>query len=297
MRPPTNGASRSIPAKRRADDHLSRGPAKRSTVEAQEEAWVAEEGRFALQQAKKRAALRVKGGRASAIDWLAVTLRVIDPETHPFDDEIADDELDMIDPQGVLEGLDNKQLEELENDIDTKFIPLETNKDNLDFWNTIKLICKDRLDRSKGGQRGARGAQAVSTDVDRLLGPKSYEQLEVLEKQIRTKLKSNEPIDVDYWDDLLRNLLTYKAKAKLQKVSDAIVSSRMKKVRMQQAEEAAAVQEKLKGVLAGTITPSSNALSIPGLDPEPLLRLTQEDKTLESIDETDFLMKIVSRPH
>src|ERR1700753_980482 len=159
MRSSANPTTAVVPAKRRAEGPTRDDTAKRSTVEAQEKAWGAEEGRFALQQAKKRAALRVKGGRASPIDWLAVALRVIDPERNPLDDEIDDAELEMVDPQGVLEGLDDTQLAELEHDIDKKFIPLETNRNNQEYWNTIKLICKDRRERSSGVQRRARGAQ------------------------------------------------------------------------------------------------------------------------------------------
>jgi hypothetical protein len=293
LRSPAKTPLAVIPAKRRAEGPNRDDTAKRSTVEAQEKAWVAEEGRFALQQAKKRAALRVKGGRATPIDWLAVALRVIDPERNPLDDEIDDTELEMVDPQGLLEGLDDAQLAELEHDIDKKFIPLETNKNNQDYWNTIKLICKDRRERSSGIQRRARGAQSVSTDVDRLLGPKSFEQLGALEKQVKGKLNSNEPVDLDYWEDLLRNILIYKAKASLRKVSEAIVSSRVQKAKNQQSEEAAALRDELMERLKDAFRPSSTSLSESGLDPEPFLKLRQEDKVLESIGEPEFLENIV----
>lgn len=86
-----------------------------------------------LKQAKKKAEIRVKEGRAKPIDWLTVTLRVIDPTRNPLDDEIADSELDVVDPDGVFEGLSQSQLQELEKDIDT-FVQLETNPQNRDFW-------------------------------------------------------------------------------------------------------------------------------------------------------------------
>lgn len=86
-----------------------------------------------LQQAKKKAEIRVKNGRARPIDWLAVTLRVIDPTRNLLDEEVEDSELDIVDPEGVLEGLDDSQLQDLERDIDT-YLTLETNKDNKEFW-------------------------------------------------------------------------------------------------------------------------------------------------------------------
>src|ERR1700716_4138317 len=39
-----------------------------------EREWVAQEDTFVLKQAKKKAEIRVKEGRAKPIDWLAVTL-------------------------------------------------------------------------------------------------------------------------------------------------------------------------------------------------------------------------------
>lgn len=95
--------------------------------------WVAQEDNFVLKQAKRKAEIRVKEGRPKPIDWLTVTLRVIDPTRDPLDDEIADADLDLIHPDGVFEGLSQAELLELEKDIDT-FLKLETNSKNQDFW-------------------------------------------------------------------------------------------------------------------------------------------------------------------
>ena len=102
----------------------------------------------------------------------------------------------------------------------------------------MKTISKDRRRQSQQGQPTARGVGAVAADLDKLLGPKSLLELEKLEKQIQTKLSSNEPIDTDYWEHLLNSLLTYMAKAKLRKVSKSIVQSRLDDLRKQQTAEA-----------------------------------------------------------
>src|SRR5689334_18300820 len=47
--------------------------------------WVSEEDSFVLKQAKKKAVIRVREGRAKPIDWLAVILRVIDPDRDLLD--------------------------------------------------------------------------------------------------------------------------------------------------------------------------------------------------------------------
>lgn len=101
----------------------------------QARAWVAQEDKFILSQSKKKAEIRVKEGRAKPIDYLAVNLRVIDEDrgNNPLDEDIPDEELDIVDPEGMLERLDLKELEELKADIET-YIGLETNRNNSEFW-------------------------------------------------------------------------------------------------------------------------------------------------------------------
>ncbi|KAF1846261.1 uncharacterized protein K460DRAFT_377516 [Cucurbitaria berberidis CBS 394.84] len=295
--PQRSAPNSTIPAKRSADTRAHDHPAKRST-NAAEEAWVADEDRFALQQAKKKAALRVKGGRAKPIDWLAVTLRFIDPtEKNMLDEEVEDHELDVVDPEGVLEGLDNAALSELEKEIES-YLTLETNRSNRDYWTSLKAICKDVRRKSKSSAAEARGTSSVSADIDQLLAPKSYEQLETLEVQVKKKLDSDEPIDYDYWEQLLRSLRVWKAKAKLRRVSQEIVKERLQALRRQQAEAAASVQGKLYEILK----PADDSSDVPPttvaydavLDPEPLLKLRAEDKSLPQIEENTFLDNVAN---
>lgn len=106
--------------------------------------WVDQEDTFVLKQAKKKAEIRVKEGRAKPIDWLAVNLRVIDVDNNnrnPLDDEIPDEELDVVDPEGLLDSLAEKDLVELQADIDT-YISLETNRVNNDFWRVRSPFCR-----------------------------------------------------------------------------------------------------------------------------------------------------------
>jgi hypothetical protein len=101
-----------------------------------EDEWVAGEDRFVLRQAKRRAILRVRGGRAQPVDWLAVVaLRAIDGEEDILlDENEGDGELDIVDPEGVFEGLGRKELEDLAGDIQS-YIARETAPANLEFWN------------------------------------------------------------------------------------------------------------------------------------------------------------------
>jgi len=253
--------------------------------------WVAQEDDFVLKQAKKKAEIRVKEGRAKPIDWLAVTLRVVDPTRNPLDDEIDETDLEFVDPETVFDGLSESQLSDLRKDIDT-YMNLETNPKNRDYWRTMQIICKDR--RKKLGALGPEGrvVSAVSSDIDKLLAPKSYDQLETLEKQIRNKLDSNEPIDTDYWQQLLDSLLVWKAKAKTRKVYRDVLDARLQKLRQENEQQAVAARQELA---ARQIPP---ALEAPNYskdsDPDPLLQISPKDKSLEVWDESTLLQKLTA---
>lgn len=109
-------------------------PSKRP-AEEQEAAWIADEDRFALQQAKKKAALRVKGGRAQPIDILAVALVAMEPErcVSGFEEETEGLEDLPIDPEAAFDGLTEDGLAELEKGIEGYEV-LESSRSNVDYW-------------------------------------------------------------------------------------------------------------------------------------------------------------------
>lgn len=281
-----------------------------SLEDEQTKKWVSEEDSFVLKQAKKKADIRVREGRAKPIDWLAVILRVIDPDRDLLDDDEEEVQHDVVDPEGVFEGLNDAQFDELDKEIQS-YLTLETNKKNQDYWKTMQIICNDRRQKLKPLGPEGRAVSSVSADVDKLLGPKTYEQLEALEKQIRTKLRSNEPIDVDYWEQLLRSLLVWKAKAKLKKVYQSVLNNRLDTLRKQQQEDAEVVKLRLQQLLGGPMQVVEEGADVssdvsevvrqqPAFpysshnDPEPLLKLHSEDKSSEVIDEAVFLEKVVA---
>jgi hypothetical protein len=171
----------------------------------------------------------------------------------------------------------------------------------------MKTICQDRQKHFQSAQSSARGVSSVAGNIDKLLAPKSLPELQKLEGQIRTKLSSNEPIDTDYWEHLLQSLLIYKARANLRKVTQSILESRLGGLRKQQAAEADALISRLQarlrvGLQAGGDNPTvaggdvanQSSSDRHSLDPEPLLRLRPEDKTIDSHTEEEFTQDLVS---
>ena len=288
--------------------------------------WVSKEDDFVLQQSKKKAHIRVREGRAKSIDWLAVTLGVIDPTRYPLEEDSNESDIDVVDPSAVFEGLDLPQLQDLGKDIET-YMALESNQSNCRYWKVrlvesdnkgvanisqaLKVICKDYQDKLAPVAALRNSASSVLADVDRLLSPKSLTELESLEIQISGKLRSNEPIDVEYWEQLLRNVAVYKSRAELDTVYKNIIKSRLNDLRHEQRAEAALVRDKLalltgisnskdprpNGITLTVDHSSENPPSIKysrNIDPEPLLKLRAEDKGLDTIDEKDFMEKLAS---
>jgi hypothetical protein len=111
--------------------------------------------------------------------------------------------------------------------------------------------------------------------------------------QVKKKLDSDEPIDYDYWEQLLRSLRVWKAKAKLRRVSQEIVTERLQALRRQQAEAATSVQGNIYEMLMAADDSREEALTTvtydAALDPQPLLKLRAEDKGLAQIEEKTFL--------
>lgn len=228
------------------------------STEEQERKFTAEEDKFVLKQSKKKADIRVREGRARPIDYLAFNLRYIDPDRDVLDDDEDDVRIDVPSPERILEGLKEKDLQELEADI-ASFNTLESSQRNRDYWKALLTLCKDSHQKLLGHDHEGRAVTTVSSEIDKILGPKTFEQLEGLETQIKNKLQSDDQIDTDYWEQLLKNLLVYKAKARLRKICDAIKESRLNELRKMDPAQADALESQ-----AGTgSAPMSTATDAP----------------------------------
>jgi len=126
-------------------------------AEAQEAAWVADEDRFFLQQSKKKAAVRVKAGRAQPIDMLAVALIVMEPDSHAggLEEEMEYLQSLSLDPEAVFEDLSESELQVLEKGVEG-FEALETSRANLEFWGVCPVLLarqnKANADRLPGNE-------------------------------------------------------------------------------------------------------------------------------------------------
>lgn len=212
--------------------------------------WLSKEGDFQLEQEKKRAAIRIKEKRAKAIDFLALNLKYVNPpaakEDEAEEDEATGLEIDLDEPYKIFDVcpsflthyksfsdspnrtlllnrpmnfmrtskiiLPSKRIQHtLISGLSVNLTFSETR--NSSFFQHMMVVCKDHLERVKDSDRiGFEGTAAVESEVTALLAGKSYDDLASLQRRIQDKLTSGEPIDTDYWENLLKKLLVWKAK-------------------------------------------------------------------------------------
>ncbi|RGP74893.1 hypothetical protein FLONG3_6005 [Fusarium longipes] len=214
------------------------------TQDEQSRQFVADEDKFVLKQSKKKADIRIREGRAKPIDYLAFNLRYIDTDRDVFDDDDADAEIDVPAPGDVIASLGSDQIAELDSAIASYHV-LETNATNREYWRALQTICADRKAKLDPHGHERRVVSSVSDDIDKILAPKTHDQLEALEKQIKAKLQSNEDIDTDYWEQLLKSLRVWKARAKLSQVYEEIKEIRLKQLKERDPAKAKALGQSI----------------------------------------------------
>lgn len=237
---------------------------------AQMAEWIAKEDDFQLEQSRRRAGIRMRENRAKAIDFLAINLRFADPNgttdrgslTGPGEEDVwgwedAGLEWDIDEPWLIFDNLTLEDTEELLHDI-KMYLSLEKAAVNIEFWECMLMVCQDRIrqqhlerDPTMNATQGRSSNLAVEADIARLLEGKTHDQLVALEENVKMKLSraNKEPIDVDYWEGLLRSLEVWKAKSKLHQLHLVVMKNRLEQLRERQRQQALKVQQELGGRL------------------------------------------------
>lgn len=164
--------------------------------------WEGKTRRFHLAQAKERALLRAREGRANALDF--ILLETVTSAIDPMDKAIpvyGDDLLILI------EALDFEKGQELISDLE-EHLELEDDQDCLNFIHAAIAVLHAAQEESSAN---ANGLKSVKEDVEGLLKGKTVSQLCVLEASVKGKLSGEGgPVDVSYWEGLLVELKWWK---------------------------------------------------------------------------------------
>lgn len=175
-------------------------------------------------------------------------------------------------------------------------LALEKNPKTLEFWRAMIVVAEDALSKMKENEARIQSggyALSVNQDIHRVLTGKTVSQLSVLQDQIMRKLKSNEPVDVEYWENLLKELVVYKAKARLNEMHQDILAARLEQLREKQREEALKVQEELERVLSmqETEVQGQGVGAGEGLESEPVDEEMMEAQDQAFVKPTEVISK------
>ena len=108
------------------------------------------------------------------------------------------------------------------------------------------IVCEDKLDDIRGIEgESSRIDPSVRAEMNAMLAVKTHDQLVQLQDQVRAKLQSGEPVDVEYWEGLLKSIIVWRAKSKLRALHSVVLSNRIEFLRKKQREEALRQQTEL----------------------------------------------------
>ncbi|KAF5737506.1 cactin isoform X2 [Tripterygium wilfordii] len=209
--------------KARHEEEMAMLARERARAEFQD--WEKKEEEFHFDQSKVRSEIRLREGRTKPIDVLSKQLNGSDD----FDIEINE-------PYMVFKGLTVKEMEELRDDIKMHLDLDRATPTHIEYWEALMVVCdwelaearkKDALDRARirgeappaellAEERGLHSS--IEADVRNLLQGKSHSELEALQVQIESQMRSGTAKVVEYWEVVLKRLHIYKSKACLKEI-------------------------------------------------------------------------------
>ncbi|KAJ1966908.1 hypothetical protein IWQ62_002172 [Dispira parvispora] len=261
------------------EQEIQQREADRDLMQRQAEAaalgdWESREEEFHLTQAKKRAEIRIKEQRAKPVDVLAMNLRLA-REDVPTEEEV-DIEVDVNEPFTICDGLPLADAKELSEDI-KYYLSLEKDPYNVEFWQALVVVCEDKIRQGESGGSSSAFAELTS-NIAQMIQGKTRDQLVVLERQIEQKLASHEPLDVDYWEQVLGMLRVNKAKARLSEMHQELLLKRLAQLREKQQREALRERDDLEAEVDiahefGDVVPGETTGAAPELAEDTLVSI------------------------
>jgi hypothetical protein len=187
------------------------------------------EEEFHLQQAKMRSDIRVKEGRARAIDLVSRNIHA-EPGAPEFDFGVH--------PLEIFDGLTVSEMDELIDDLRNYAHLDREDARRRFFWSNMIAVAdaelseaRRREDIDRARVRGVdtrdlidHGLHAsLDGDVRDMLEGKSFAELEELEGEIEASLRAPDASESEYWTAVLRRVVTHKARVA---VADATMEMR-----------------------------------------------------------------------
>ncbi|CAA0840031.1 Cactin [Striga hermonthica] len=215
----------------------------RDRARAEFQDWEKKEEEFHFDQSKVRSEIRLREGRTKPIDILT---KHLDPSD--------DFEVEINEPYMVFKGLTVIEMEELHDDIKLHLDLDRATPTHIKYWEALLVVSewelaearkKDASERARvrgeqlppemiGQERGLHSS--VEADVRNLLQGKTYGELETLQSQIESQMRSGTAKVVEYWEAILKRLHIYKAKACLKEIHAKMLRTRLERLETTQSE-------------------------------------------------------------
>ncbi|KAK3149043.1 hypothetical protein QOZ80_3AG0212200 [Eleusine coracana subsp. coracana] len=222
----------------------------RERARAEFQDWEKKEEEFHFDQSKVRSEIRLREGRTKPIDVLLKNLN--------FSEEF---DVELNEPYLVFKGLTVKEMEELRDDIKMHLDLDRESQTNVKYWEALMVVCdwelgearkRDAIDRARvrgeepppevlAEERGLHAS--IEGDVKTLLDGKSSTELEDMQSQIESQMRSGTAKVVEYWEAILKRLHIYKAKACLREIHASILRKHLHRLEHPGAAEQNAVSE------------------------------------------------------
>ncbi|EOY25679.1 Cactus-binding domain, C-terminal, Cactin, central region [Theobroma cacao] len=203
----------------------------RERARAEFQDWEKKEEEFLSDQSKIRSEIRMREDRTKPIDVLSKHLSGSDKP-----------------PYMVFKGLTVKEMEELRDDIIIHLDLDRATPTHIEYWEALLVVCdwelsearnKDALDqaRVRGEEPPAellaeerRVPFSIEADVKNLLEGKTHRELEGLQSQIESQMRTGMAKVVEYWEAVLKRLHIFKAKACLKEIHAKMLSTHLQRL-------------------------------------------------------------------
>ncbi|KAJ2777626.1 hypothetical protein H4R18_005064 [Coemansia javaensis] len=194
--------------------------------------WERREEEFHLQQAKRRAEIRIRNRRPKTVDVLAMNLRLANESL--TDEELAEIgamRVDVGEPHRMAEALGADEAQELLHDVEM-YLSLEANARNVEFWENMAVVVAAHLADVRSGS----GRAGVAEEVRAIMRGKPLDELLRLEEDVQAKLgggggrQGAAGVDVDYWEQVRAGLVVEKARATLSAMHADILERRLQRL-------------------------------------------------------------------
>ncbi|XP_025888925.1 splicing factor Cactin [Solanum lycopersicum] len=265
----------------------------RERARAEFQDWEKKEEEFHFDQSKVRTEIRLRQGRVKPID---VLIKQLEP-SGDFDVEIDE-------PYVVFKGLAIKEMEELQEDIKLHIDLDRETPLHIQYWEALLVVCdwelaearrREAMDKARvrgeelphellAEERGLHSS--IETDVKSLLQGKGYGELEALQSQIESQMRSGTAKVVEYWEAVLKRLQIYKAKACLREIHAKMLREHLEHLEKPVESRDVEVEETLRTDEEDTDHEQNDVRAI---SPEPILNeVVKEKEEVEGEEEEEI---------